>query len=484
MIIVKNVTKYLSNEILFEKVSFTIGKKDKVGLVGPNGSGKSTLMQILMGNQEADEGTVQVQQERIAYVSQEIEFTEGDTVESFLRITHGIDVESALEQVGLEYLPLDFPIQDMSGGQKTRISIARSLLNGPTLLFLDEPTNHLDESGVIWLEHFIKNFNGGVLVISHDRRLLDTCVNKMFEMDSINGVFNTYNGGYSEYVVERNKRLEQQAEDYRQQQKEKKRLESWLVLKQQEAHVYSDPAKGKQVQAIKKRLEREIYSQELTKGKDFKKMKGLELKGENHASKLILRVTNVSKSFGDKKLFQDVSFEVRGDERLVLAGKNGSGKTTLLNIIAGKMDADSGEVKIGEGVRFGYFSQHHEDLDSKNTVMQEFLATDRLLDTKTDPRLILGSFLFTGESVFKKVGDLSHGERVRLIFAKLICQANELLILDEPTNHLDIISREAIEEALLGYGGAIVVVSHDRYFLEKISAERQVVVGMVVKKKK
>ncbi len=354
--------------------------------------------------------------------------------------------------------------------------------DAPHIMLLDEPTNHLDESGVIWLEHFIKHFNGGVLVISHDRRLLDTCVNTIFEMDSMNGAFNTYNGGYSAYVVERNKRLEQQAEDYRLQQKEKKRLESWLVLKQQEAHVYSDPAKGRLVQAMKKRLEREIYSQELTKTKDFKKMKRLDLKGENHASKLILRATNLSKSFDGKELFRGVSFEVRGDERLVLAGRNGSGKTTVLNILAGRITADSGEVKIGDGIRFGYFSQHHEDLDPKNTVIQEFLKTDRLLDTKTDPRIILGSFLFTGESVFKKVGDLSHGERVRLIFAKLICQANELLILDEPTNHLDIVSREAIEEALLGYGGAIVVVSHDRYFLEKICAERQIVVGGVQKK--
>ncbi len=477
MIIAKNIAKHIADDILFENVSFTIGKKDKIGLVGPNGSGKSTLMQILMGTIESDGGTVQMQQERIAYVSQEITFDQNDTIESFLRVQHGINIEAALKQVGLGYLPIDFPIRDLSGGQKTRISIARALLNGPTLLFLDEPTNHLDQSGVIWLEGFIKNFNGSVLVISHDRRLLDTCVDKIFELDSANHAFNVYNGGYSAYISERAKRLEQQAEDYRVQQKEKKRLENRLALKKQEASVYSDPAKGRIVQALKKRLERDIYSQELTDSKDQKKMKQLRLQGENPASKLILRASDISKSFEGKPLFRNISLEIRGDERLVIAGRNGSGKTTLLNILAGKAKADSGEVRIGEGVRFGYFSQHHEDLDPNSTVMQEFTKTDRLLDTKTDPRIILGSFLFSGESVFKKVSDLSHGERVRLIFAKLICQANELLILDEPTNHLDIISREAIEAALLDYRGAIIVVSHDRYFLEKISAERQFVMG-------
>ena len=477
MIIAKNIAKHIADDILFENVSFTIGKKDKIGLVGPNGSGKSTLMQILLGNAESDGGTIQVQQERIAYVSQEIAFDQNDTVESFLRIQHGINIEAVLKQVGLGYLSLEFPIRDLSGGQKTRISIARALLHVPTLLFLDEPTNHLDESGVIWLENFIKNFNGGVLVISHDRRLLDSCVTKIFEIDSSNNAFNIYNGGYSAYVSERAARLEQQAEEYRVQQKEKKRLETRLALKKQEASVYSDPAKGRIVQALKKRLEREIYSQELTDSKGHKKMKSLKLQGENPSSKLILRATGISKSFERKPVFQNISLEIRGDERLVIAGRNGSGKSTLLNILAGETAADSGEVRIGEGVRFGYFSQHHEDLDPDNTVMQEFARTDRLLDKRTDPRIILGSFLFSGESVFKKVADLSHGERVRLIFAKLISQANELLILDEPTNHLDIISREAIEAALLNYRGAILVVSHDRYFLEKISAERQFVMG-------
>lgn len=468
MITIKNLTKHILREPLFEKVSFVLNKNDKIGLVGPNGSGKSTLMKIIIGQVESDGGGIQTDHERIGYLSQELSFQNTDTVESFLSVTKNLNIKSAIEKVGLNKIPVDFPVNKLSGGQKTRLALAKILLQNPTVLLLDEPTNHLDTKGLEWLENFVREFTGAVMIISHDRKLLDNSVNKILEIDSVNHKFVEYIGGYTEYIAERKKNLLKQEDEYRLQQREKKRLELWLTLKKQEASVHPDPAKGKQIRAMEKRLEREIYSKEIIKPKDYNKIRGLDLKGETASSKLIIRAKDIAKSFGSKVVLWNINFELRGEERVLLSGENGSGKTTLLKIISGELSPDKGDIKVGEKVRIGYFAQEHENLNPNKTVMEEFLSTDRLISTAKDPRAILGAFIFRGQDVFKKVSDLSLGERVRLIFAKLTNQENELLILDEPTNHLDIISREIIENALIDYGGAIIVVSHDRYFIEKI----------------
>lgn len=472
MITIKNITKSILGEPLFEKVSFTLNKKDRVGLVGPNGSGKSTLMKIMIGEIEADGGTIQVEHERIGYLPQKPQFQSTDTLKTFLMPENIDKIKSVLEKVGLSKITADMLINKLSGGQKTRLALAKILLQEPSVLLLDEPTNHLDRKGVEWLEKFIENFKGAILIISHDRKLLDNSVSKILEIDPVNHKFVEYIGGYSEYSTERQNNLLRQEDDYWRQQKEKKRLELWLALKKQEAHVHPDPAKGKQIRAMEKRLEREIYSQEIVRPKDYNKIRGLNLKGETAASKLIVRVKDVTKRFAEKNILWKVNLEVRGEERILLSGDNGSGKTTLLKIIAGDLAPDEGSVKIGEKVCVGFFAQEHENLDPNKTVLEEFLSTDRLINTTRDPRAILGAFIFRGQDVFKKIADLSLGERVRLIFAKLTNQENELLILDEPTNHLDIISREIIENALIDYKGAIIVVSHDRYFIEKISITR------------
>jgi ATPase subunit of ABC transporter with duplicated ATPase domains len=465
MIIVKNLTKHILGQPLFEKVSFVINKNDKIGLIGVNGSGKSTLIKIILGEVEADSGSVDLTQARIGYLPQQLAFQESDTISAFLNSPKN---QMVLEKVGLSNISQDFEIRNLSGGQKTRLALAKVLLSGPNILILDEPTNHLDMKGLEWLEKFIKSFNGAAVVISHDRTLLDNCVERILEIDHVNMRFNEYHGGYSVFSEQKKKALAIQEQEYKLHEREKNRLERWLILKKQEASVHPDPAKGKQIRAMEKRLEREIHANEIAKPKNNKIIRGMDLKGEASSSKLILRCKKVSKKFGEKKVLSDISFEIRGGERVLLSGANGSGKTTLLKIINGQIDSDSGEVKIGDKVRIGYFAQEHEDLDMNKTVIDEYLSTKNLFVTNKDPRNILGAFLFKGQDVFKKVSDLSLGERVRLVFAKLTNQENEFLVLDEPTNHLDISSREIIENALVEFKGAILAVSHDRYFIEKI----------------
>lgn len=472
MITIKNLTKNILGEPLFEEVSFVLHKRDKVGLVGPNGCGKSTLLKIIIGEIESDGGSISLDNERMGYLSQELPFKSDETIESFLSASENPKAKIVLEKVGLGSVPHNLSVSKLSGGQKTRLSLARILLDKPSVLLLDEPTNHLDLKGLEWLESFIGDFRGGVLIVSHDRRLLDNSVNKILEIDSVNHKFAEYAGGYTEYAMEKEKKVAKWEDEYQRQQKEKRRLELWLALKRQEAHVHPDPAKGRLIRAKEKYLQREIYDKEIIRPKSQKKITGLEIKGETASAKLIVRAKDITKNFPDKKLLRGVNFELRGREHVLLAGENGSGKTTLLKIITGDSQPDSGEIKLGENVHFGYFAQEHEILNLDKTVMDEFLSTDRLLNSSRNPCSILGAFLFSGQSVFKKVSSLSLGERVRLIFAKLTNQENELLILDEPTNHLDIQSREIIEDALLGYKGAIFVVSHDRYFLDKISINR------------
>ncbi len=440
MIQAKKITKYILGEPLFRDVSFVLNAGDKVGLVGPNGSGKSTLMRMILNLSDYDGGSIQIEHERIAYLPQEI----------------------LSENEGL------------SSGQKTKLALETILAQKPTVLLLDEPTNHLDIKGLLWLENIIKSFNGIVIVISHDRALLDNSVTKIFEIDSANATFNEYQGGYTDYISEKERNMKLQEKEYLWQQREKKRLELWLTLKRQDARVRPDPAKGKQIRAMEKRLEREIYSKEISKPSSFKKIREINLAGKTHTSKLILQCETVAKSIGSKVILRNITMEIRGREKVLLSGENGSGKTTLLKILMGEVKMDKGSTKIGQNVQIGYFSQEHEYLDRDKTVMEEFMATERMLELTKDARVILGSYLFKGQDVYKKISDLSLGERVRLIFAKLSYQKNELLILDEPTNHLDIASREIIEKALIDYEGALLVVSHDRYFIEKIGFDREV----------
>ncbi len=476
MIIIKNISKNILGEPLFGGGSLTILKGERIGIVGPNGSGKSTLLKIILGKIEPDAGSVNRERENIGYLPQEPAIRAGDTVASFLACD-AARAESAMAKVGLADLSRNALARQLSGGQKTRLALAKILLQKPTMLLLDEPTNHLDLEGLAWLENFVRDFKGGVVIVSHDRRLLDNVVQRIVEIDPVTHAFVTYVGGYMDYVSEKEKRREIQAGDYRRQQNEKRRLELWLALKKQEARIHADPAKGRMIRAMEKRIQREIYDKTIPSPSSGRTLGALELNGEVTGAKLILRAQRLEKSFGFKKVVSGVDIEVRGPDHLLLVGTNGSGKTTLLKMLAGEMAPDHGVIRWGDNVRIGYFAQEHGSLHPEKTVMQEFVSTERLSPGMKNPRALLGSFLFGGQDVFKKVRDLSMGERVRLIFAKLTSQENELLILDEPTNHLDISSRETIEEALAAYRGAIIIVSHDRYFLDAIRVDRTLEMG-------
>lgn len=467
MIIIKNLCSTISGEPLFEKVSLTIRPNDRIGIVGQNGSGKTTFLRMLAGELEPDTGSIKTEQERIGYLPQDFSFTDDETIASFLMPVPAAKRDKVRKDVGLNRLEVDTPVSALSGGQKRRLALAKVLGTGPTFLLLDEPTNHLDRTAIEWLEGFIKDFRGGVVIISHDRSLLDHTVTKILEIDMRAVSMKEYTGNYSAFLIEREKRDVLQNEAHRLQQLEKKRIEQWLARKREEAKIYDDPSKGKMIRAKERYLQREILDNVIQPAGPQKKIRGATLEGDVASAKLICRVTSVAKQFGDTKVLKDISFEMRGRERVLLAGENGSGKTTLLKILMGMQQADTGTVRIGENVSVGYFSQEQESLDLHKTVLDEFTDTPDNVRTK-DARAVLGGFLFTDQDVFKKVSTLSLGERVRLIFAKLTSQRHELLILDEPTNHLDIPSREVIEKALIAYEGAILAVSHDRYFVEKI----------------
>jgi ATP-binding cassette subfamily F protein 3 len=436
MLRIRNLTKYIQGEPLFKELSLTVHRHDRIGIVGPNGAGKSTLLKIIIGEVETDTGSVEIDRETLGYLRQE---------------------------------PLITPDSNpLSGGQKTKLALTKLLATKPTMLLLDEPTNHLDEETLLWLKDTLQNYAGAVVIVSHDRWLLNQTVTRIIELDAVNQTITEYPGNYDAYIQLRAKQLEKWKNRYDLQQREKRRLENWLALKRQEATAHPDPAKGKQVRMMERRIQREIYDREIPRPQQRKILSKLGITGNAHGSKLLIKAHNLTKGYDERTLFKNLDLEIRGAERILLQGPNGSGKTTLLKVIVNEAAADAGEITIGNNVHIGYFAQEHETLNPKKTVLEEFLHTDGLQLGSYNPRSVLGSFLFIDDDVFKKVSDLSLGERVRLIFAKLLQQQHELLILDEPTNHLDIASREAIEQALQNYQGAILVVSHDRYFLQQV----------------
>ena len=470
MLKIDNLEKSISGKTLFKKVFFNVHNEDKIGLIGPNGSGKSTLLKIIMGLQKADNGVVSKDNEILGYLPQNFEYKETETVDSYLREALEEEWEEykfdiVLDQVSLTLIDRDLLMTQLSGGQKTRIELAKLLITEPDILILDEPTNNLDLKSIEWLEKFVKQFKGGVLIVSHDREFLDNTVKKILEIDSFTKSINEYAGNYSFYVEEKKTICRKQLQHHKVQERERKQIENLITLERQK--LVAGAGRAGFLSNLKHRHKREILDSRIDRPKKGKKMKISSLSNDVYKDKQVFKAKMVY-------LAPIVSCEeciVHAGDRIHLKGDNGSGKSSFLKVLLGLNKNFEGEVFRSSTCKIGYFEQEHEYLDKSKSVLEEFVSKSDIKD-KDKARKVLGSFLFIGEDVFKTVKDLSLGERVRLIIAELTTQDNEFLILDEPTNHLDAESREVLEKALFEYTGGFIVISHDRYFLKQIEITR------------
>lgn len=507
---VNNVTKSFGGNTIFENISLEIKNGERVGLVGRNGSGKTTIFGLLTGMESLDAGAIHMKKgTRIGHVAQIPKFDEVMTVYDVLSSAFKVEKElekemhaleknmaveqeqSALEKLmerygviqekfaflggyeieanimkvanGLQVTDLFSRVfTELSGGEQTKVSLAYMLLQKPDLLLLDEPTNHLDLFAVEWLEQFLKEYTGTVIVISHDRYFLDEVVTKIFDLED--GEIHVYHTNYSQFVEEKEERFLQEFQAYQEQQKKIKKMKEAIKRLREWANQANPPNEGlhKRARNMERALER---IEKLKRPILERKQMGLQFEGQERSGKDVVVMKEVSKGFAGRPLFEQANLHVRFQERAAIVGRNGTGKTTLLKLLLEEINPDVGEIRIGSSVKIGYLSQHTYG-NVKSNVLEAF--REYVAVTEGEARHILAKFLFYGPAVFKKVTQLSGGEKMRLRLAQLMYQDINFLILDEPTNHLDIESREVLEEALEQYNGTILAVSHDRYFLNKL----------------
>ena len=505
-----NLNKSFGIDSILENVSFTVNENDKIGIIGINGTGKTTLFKVISGIYGYDSGDIYTSKDcEIGYLEQNTNFHSENTIfeevlevfnhlidmEKYLRdLEHQIAKESSntnstkLEKLMNEYShklelfsdmngygykseakgvlkglgfsdeDMDKPISILSGGEKTRVLLGKLLLKKPTLLLLDEPTNHLDSEAIEWLEVFLKQYKGTVILISHDRYFLDQVVNRIFEIH--NKKLKSYNGNYSKFIELSAAEKEIEQKKYEDQQKDiKKQEESIERLKAygREKHVRRARSKEKALNKI----------EVLDKPEYLRKKAKIEFNPTITSGNDVLQIRNASMGYGERILFKDLNLDIYRGEKVALIGANGIGKSTLFKIIMNEIVPLSGEIKFGTNVNVSYFHQEQKTLNLNNTIIDEIWDNNPNL-TQTSIRNMLGSFLFEGEEVFKQISTLSGGERARIAILKLILSNANFLLLDEPTNHLDIDSKEVLEQALFGYTGTIFTISHDRYFLNTV----------------
>jgi ATP-binding cassette subfamily F protein 3 len=505
LVTAKSLAKYYGAQDIFWDISLQIGHRDKIALVGPNGEGKSTLLRIIAGLEEPTAGQVhRTRRMRIGYLPQQAELAGERTLwqemkQTFARLQDmeaelrrleqrmtqegsalprysalleqferdgGYAYEARIRQVlaGLGFGEEDFerPLAQFSGGEGTRALLARLLLESPDLLLLDEPTNHLDLQAIEWLENWLSNWLGSLVVVAHDHYFLDRVVHRVWDLSF--GQLEAYPGNYSAYVQLRQERLERRRREYTVQQEFISRTEDFI--RRYHAGQRSKEARGRATRLA--RLERLERPQQ-------HKVIHLAIEPAMRSGDLVLAAQDLAVGYRDRLLFACPDLDLRRGDCAALLGPNGSGKTTFLRTFLEETQPLSGQIWLGHGVNVGYLPQRHESLDLESTVLDEILATRDLPLERA--RTLLGSFLFTGDDVFKRVGDLSGGERSRVALAKLTLQGANFLVLDEPTNHLDIISREVLIDVLARFGGTILFVSHDRTLIDRLATQVWVIQG-------
>lgn len=494
----------MENQVL-KNVSFHIEDHEKAAIVGINGAGKTTLLRIIVGEMTPDDGQVVLAKDKtLGYLAQNstvdtshtiyeellsvkadllrleekirecennMKHADGDALEDLMKqytsLTHAFETgggylyRSELVGVlkGLGFTEDEFskPVATLSGGQKTRVALGRLLLQNPDLIILDEPTNHLDMTSIAWLETYLLNYKGAVLIVSHDRYFLDRIAGKVIEIDQSKAT--TFMGNYSDYAVKKEQLRVAAWNAYMNQQREIKHQEEVI----EKLKSFNREKSIKRAESREKMLDKiEVIEKPSEVRTDMK----LTLTPRILSGNDVLTVEHLAKSFDSHKLFTDVNFEIKRGEHVAIIGDNGSGKTTLLKILNGLVPADQGTFRLGSNVEIGYYDQEHHVLHSEKTLFEE-ISDDYPYLNNTQIRNVLAAFLFTGEDVFKRISDLSGGERGRVSLVKLVLSNANFLILDEPTNHLDIMSKEILEDALNGYEGTILYVSHDRYFINR-----------------
>ncbi|MCR5324499.1 MAG: ABC-F family ATP-binding cassette domain-containing protein [Lachnospiraceae bacterium] len=501
----QNISKSFGTDVILNNISFHVNEYEKCAIVGINGAGKSTLLKIIAGEMIADSGQVVISKDKtLGYLSQTQNLDPSNTIydevmsvkadvlaletnlrrlEARMKDVSGEELESLYKQynrmdhefemnngyavksevvgvlkgLGFEEEDFGLPVATLSGGQKTRVSLSKLLLSRPDIIMLDEPTNHLDMSSIAWLENYLNGYKGSVIIVAHDRYFLDKIVNKVVELE--NSKAETFTGNYTAYSEKKHQERAAKLKAYINQQREIKRQEQVIET----LRSYNREKSIKRADSRQKMLDK---VERLEKPVELNDRMNIILEPNILSGNDVLTVRDLSKSFDNLKLFENISFEIKRGDRVAIIGDNGTGKTTMLKILNGILPCDSGEYKLGAKVYPGYYDQEHHVLTDSNTIFDEIQNTYPDADN-TKVRNLLAAFLFTGDDCFKLIKSLSGGEKARVSLAKLMMSDANFLILDEPTNHLDITSKEILEEAISGYTGTVLYVSHDRYFINK-----------------
>ncbi|MFC1923019.1 ribosomal protection-like ABC-F family protein [Chloroflexota bacterium] len=528
MLTAHHISKSFNVNPILKDVSFNLNKGDRVGLIGPNGSGKTTLLKIILGQLDPDQGLITFTPKNleIGYLAQAFEpdqnvtmvelinqiFRNPENIQKELEILAralAVDPENnalqqsydaalkelevsrppadhplaVLDSIGLGEVPDDALVSKLSGGQKTRFALAMVLLKNPEILILDEPTNHLDIAMLKWLETWINNFKGAVLIVTHDRTFLDNTVNRILDLDPHTHTLREYHGNFSSYLEQYLKEREKHLSAYRDQVYEIRRIKQDIARTKQQAYQVEISTTSRQpgprryakkvarkAKSRQKKLDRFLKSDEhVEKPKQSWQMK-LEFQPNDHQSQDVLRLVNLSVGYKNQQpLIKELNFSIRSGARIALTGPNGRGKTTLLRTIAGSLEPQAGTIYLGPSIKLGYMSQEQELLNMSGNALSTILSDAQI--NETDARSFLHFFLFSGDDALRPVMELSFGERARLTLATLVVQGCNFLLLDEPINHLDIPSRSLFEQALTQFNGTVLAVVHDRYFIQRFASE-------------